>query len=70
MNITLSIPCAIIAMIGLYTNPVQAQIKYHFDIEYHYNLGLSTSYETELEVGIGDAKITNGWKLHSFYRTL
>ena len=33
-------------MMVLCTNRVYAQSKFHFDIDYHYNLGLSMSYDT------------------------
>lgn len=47
----LSIVCAILSMMALCTNRVYAQSKFHFDIDYHYNLGLSTSYENGNESG-------------------
>lgn len=52
----LSTVCIIILMIALGTNRVHAQSKFHFDIDYHYNLGLSTSYD-DGHWGRGDYKM-------------
>lgn len=52
----LSTVCVIILMIALGTNRVHAQGKFHFDIDYHYNLGLSTSYDAG-HWGRGDYKM-------------
>lgn len=52
----LSTVCIIFLMIALSTNRVHAQSKFHFDIDYHYNLGLSTSYDAG-HWGRGDYKM-------------
>lgn len=54
-NRFLSIVCITISMIAFCSNKVYAQSKFHFDIDYHYNLGLSTS--NTMEVDIGDVVI-------------